>query len=123
MKEGDAIVNTGSVGGVYGAPTFIDYSATKGAIHAFTKALALNLGPRGIRVNAVVPGPIWTPLQVAMNTPDTVKAYPQAAAQMSATGRSGQPEEVAPTYVYLAASDSSYTSGELIEVHGGWIGW
>ena len=121
--KGDAIINTGSVGGTYGAPNMIDYSATKGAIHSFTKALALNLGPRGIRVNAVVPGPIWTPLQVAMNTPETAKAYPTAASQMSASGRSGQPEEVAPTYVYLAANDGSYTSGSLIEVHGGWIGW
>lgn len=123
MKEGDSIINTSSVGGTYGAANFIDYAATKGAIDAFTKALALNLGPRGIRVNAVVPGPVWTPFQVALNTPDSAKAYPKAATKMSASGRSGQPEELAPAYVYLAASDSSYTSGSLIEVHGGWRGW
>lgn len=123
MKAGDTIINTSSVGGVYGSPRFIDYSATKGAINGFTKALALNLGSRGIRVNAVVPGAFWTPFQVALNTPQTAKAYPAAAEQMSAAGRSGQPEEIASTYVYLAADDSSFTSGSLVEVTGGWIGW
>lgn len=123
MKEGDTIINTSSVGGTYGAAYFIDYAATKGAIDAFTKALALNLGSRGIRVNAVVPGPVWTPFQVALNTPSSAKAYPEAATKMSASERSGQPEELAPAYVYLAANDSSYTSGSLLEVHGGWKGW
>lgn len=123
MQAGDSVINTSSVGGVYGSPHFVDYSATKGAINGFTKALALNLGSRGIRVNAVVPGAFWTPFQVAISQPETAKAYPTAAAEMAAVGRSGQPEEIASTYVYLAASDSSFTNGSLIEVTGGWIGW
>ena len=123
MQAGDSIINTSSVGGVYGAAPYIDYSATKGAINGFTKALALNLGERGIRVNAVVPGAFWTPFQVAATTPETAKNFPDAAEQMSATGRIGQPEEIASTYVYLAADSASFTSGSIIEVHGGWIGW
>ncbi|ATQ40827.1 SDR family oxidoreductase [Mycobacterium avium subsp. hominissuis] len=123
MTVGDAIISTSSVGGVYGAANFVDYAATKGAIDAFTKALALNLGPRGIRVNAVAPGAIWTPFQVALNTPQTAQAFPHAAPKMSATGRIGQPEELAAAYVYLASPDASFTSGIVVEVHGGWIGW
>ena len=123
MEAGDTIINTSSVGGVYGAAPYIDYSATKGAMNSFTKALALNLGARGIRVNAVVPGAFWTPFQVGTTTPKTARNFPDAAEQMSATGRIGQPEEIASTYVYLAAADASFTSGSIIEVHGGWIGW
>ena len=123
MQAGDNIISTSSVGGIYGAAAYIDYAATKGAIDAFTKALALNLGPRGIRVNAVAPGAIWTPFQVALTTPASAKAFPQAAPKMSATGRIGQPEELASAYVYLAGPDASFTSGAIIEVHGGWIGW
>ena len=115
LKEGSAIVNTGSIVGLTGNPMLIDYTATKGAIHAFTKSLALNLADRGIRVNCVAPGPVWTP-----NIPATM---PQSEVERFghevALARPGQPEELAPAYVYFATSDSSFTTGAVLEVTGG----
>ena len=116
MKKGSCIINTGSITGLEGEKTLIDYSATKGAIHAFTKALAQNLVEKGIRVNAVAPGPVWTPLNVQSSDAEHVKKF----GQDSAMGRPGQPEELAPAYVFLASNvDSSYISGEVLPVLGG----
>src|SRR5438045_2370660 len=116
MKKGGCIINTGSITGLEGEKTLIDYSATKGAIHAFTKSLAQNLVEKGIRVNAVAPGPVWTPLNVQSSDPDHVKAF----GQDSGMARPGQPEELAPAYVFLASNiDSSYISGEILPVLGG----
>jgi NAD(P)-dependent dehydrogenase (short-subunit alcohol dehydrogenase family) len=116
MKKGACIINTGSITGFEGEKTLIDYSATKGAIHAFTKALAQNLVEKGIRVNAVAPGPVWTPLNVQSSDSEHVKEF----GQDSGMGRPGQPEELAPAYVFLASNiDSSYISGEIIPVLGG----
>ncbi len=115
LAEGDAIVNTGSIVGLTGLAILIDYTATKGAIHAFTKSLALSLGERGIRVNCVVPGPVWTP-----NIPGTMPAAEvENFGHEVALGRPGQPEELAPAYVLLASSDGSFMTGALVEVTGG----
>ena len=115
LQRDDCIINTGSIVGLTGIPILIDYSSTKGAIHAFTKSLALNLGERGIRVNAVVPGPIWTP-----NIPATMpKSEVDNYGHEVALGRPGQPEEVAPAYVLLASADGSFMTGALVEVTGG----
>jgi NAD(P)-dependent dehydrogenase (short-subunit alcohol dehydrogenase family) len=115
LKSGDTIVNTGSIVGLVGNPMLIDYCASKGAIHAFTKALALNLAPNGIRVNCVAPGPVWTP-----NIPATMPiSEVERFGHEVALGRPGQPEELAPAYVYLASSDSSFTTGAILEVTGG----
>ena len=115
LREGDAIVNTGSIVGLTGLAILIDYTATKGAIHAFTKSLALHLGERGIRVNCVVPGPVWTP-----NIPGTMPADEvENFGHEVALGRPGQPEELAPAYVLLASSDGSFMTGALVEVTGG----
>lgn len=115
LKEGDAIINTGSIVGLVGNPMLIDYCATKGAIHAFTKSLALNLGERNIRVNAVAPGPVWTPNIPATMPPDEVDNFGAEVA----LGRPGQPEELAPAYVLLASSDGSFMTGSVVEVTGG----
>ena len=115
MTDGDAIVNTSSVTAYNGSPGLLDYSATKGAITSFTRSLALNLAEKGIRVNAVAPGPIWTPL-----IPATFNA--KKVAQHGAdtpVKRRGQPAENAPAYVFLASSDSSYMTGQTIHVDGG----
>jgi len=115
LQDGDAIVNTGSIVGLTGHPLLLDYSSTEGAIHAFTKSLALQLGKRNIRVNAVIPGPIWTP-----NVPGTMpKEKVENFGHEVALARPGQPEELAPTYVLLASSDGSFITGALIEVTGG----
>ncbi|GGE22148.1 oxidoreductase [Polymorphobacter glacialis] len=115
LRGGDAIVNTGSIVGLTGLGILIDYTATKGAIHAFTKSLALNLGERGIRVNCVVPGPVWTP-----NIPGTMPAEEvENFGHEVALGRPGEPEELAPAYVLLASSDGSFMTGALVEVTGG----
>ncbi len=115
LKSGDAIINTGSIVGLTGNKLLLDYSASKGGIHALTKSLALQLGERGIRVNAVVPGPVWTP-----NIPGTMpKEEVQQFGHEVALGRPGQPDELAPAYVYLACQDSSFVTGSLLEVTGG----
>jgi len=116
LKEGGAIVNTGSITGLEGSPELLDYSATKGAIHAFTKSLAKNLVKKKIRVNCVSPGPIWTPLNVADKPPEQVAKH-GADTPMK---RPGQPEEVAPAYVFFASDqDSSYITGEVLTLLGG----
>lgn len=115
MKEGDCIVNTSSVTAYNGSPGLLDYSATKGAITSFTRSLALNLADKGIRVNAVAPGPIWTPLIPA--TFDAKKVEQHGAD--TPVKRRGQPAENAPAYVFLASNDSSYMTGQTIHVDGG----
>ena len=116
LHEGAAIINTGSETGLFGAEKLLDYSATKGAIHAFTKSLASNLKPRGIRVNAVAPGPVWTPLNPADQPADKVAEFGQS----SDMGRPAQPEELSPAYVFLASPVcSSYISGAILPVMGG----
>ncbi|MFN2454505.1 MAG: SDR family oxidoreductase [Pyrinomonadaceae bacterium] len=118
LKEGDAIINTGSIVGIVGNKLLIDYTSTKGAIHSFTKSLALNLGERSIRVNCVVPGPVWTP-----NIPATMpKEEVENFGHEVALARPGQPEELAPAYVLLASSDGSFITGSLVEVTGGKLG-
>ncbi|MCC7633236.1 SDR family oxidoreductase [Stenotrophomonas rhizophila] len=116
LQEGDCIINTGSETGLFGSKALIDYSATKGAIHAFTKALASQLLPRGIRVNAVAPGPVWTPL----NPADKQAADVAEFGRNSDMGRPAQPEELSPAYVFLASPvTASYISGVILPVMGG----
>ncbi len=116
MKAGSAIVNTGSITGLEGSKQLLDYSATKGAIHAFTKSLAQNLVEKKIRVNCVAPGPVWTPLNVADKEAEKVAEH-GADVPMK---RPAQPEEVAPAYVFLASeADSSYITGEVLTLLGG----
>jgi NAD(P)-dependent dehydrogenase (short-subunit alcohol dehydrogenase family) len=116
LDRGSAIINTGSITGMEGSKEIIDYSATKGAIHAFTKALAQNLVEKGIRVNCVAPGPVWTPLNVADKPAEKVAKH-GAEVPMK---RAAQPEEIAPAYVYFASeADSSYVTGEVLAVLGG----
>jgi NAD(P)-dependent dehydrogenase (short-subunit alcohol dehydrogenase family) len=118
MKPGAAIIATSSETGIMGSAQLPDYSATKGAINAFTKTLAQNLIEKGIRVNAVAPGPVWTPLNPADDgmTPEKVAEFGKQAP----IGRPAQPEELAPSYVFLASdADSSYITGIVLQVMGG----
>ncbi len=116
LKPGDAIINTGSITGLEGNQSLLDYSATKGAIHAFTKSLAQNLVERGIRVNCVAPGPVWTPLNPADQPAEKVAKFGASVPY----GRPAQPEEISPAYVYFAsAADSSYVTGEVLTLTGG----
>ena len=116
LEEGGAIVNTGSITGLEGSKQLLDYSATKGAIHAFTKSLAQNLVERGIRVNCVAPGPVWTPLNPADKKAEDVAKF-GADTPMK---RPAQPEEIAPAFVYFASEvDSSYVTGEVLTLLGG----
>lgn len=115
MKSGASIINTGSVTGLQGSPNLLDYSATKGAIHAMTKALASNVIGRGIRVNAVAPGPVWTPLNPADKTAEDIQTFGQKTDMQ----RAAQPEELSPAYVFLAApACSSYITGLVLPVTG-----
>lgn len=116
LKPGSTIINTSSIQAYNPSPTLIDYASTKAAINAFTKALAQQLAPRGIRVNAVAPGPIWTPLQVSDGQPKD--ALPEFGKD-TPLGRAGQPTELAPAYVFLASPESSYVAGETLNVNGG----
>jgi NAD(P)-dependent dehydrogenase (short-subunit alcohol dehydrogenase family) len=116
LQPGSSIINTTSIQAYQPSPTLIDYAATKGAINNFTKGLAQQLAPRGIRVNAVAPGPFWTPLQVSDGQPK--EALPKFG-KSTPIGRAGQPTELAPAYVFLASPESSYVMGETLNVNGG----
>ena len=116
LPKGGVIVNTGSVTGDEGHKELVDYAATKGAIHNFTKSLSQQLLSRGVRVNAVAPGPVWTPLNPADSDADEVKDFGKSVPMK----RPAQPEEIAPAFVFLAApSDSSYITGDIIAIYGG----
>jgi NAD(P)-dependent dehydrogenase (short-subunit alcohol dehydrogenase family) len=116
MQEGSVIINTGSITGLEGAKNLIDYAATKGAIHAFTKSLAQSLVDRKIRVNCVAPGPVWTPLNPQSKPAEEVAEFGQDTPYK----RPAQPEEIAPAYVYFASTaDSSYVTGEVLTLLGG----
>ena len=116
MEDGSAIINTGSITGLEGSKTLLDYSATKGAIHAFTKSLAQSLVDRRIRVNCVAPGPIWSPLNPQSKSAEEVAKFGSDTPMK----RPGQPEEVAPAYVFFASNaDSSFITGEVLTLLGG----
>jgi NAD(P)-dependent dehydrogenase (short-subunit alcohol dehydrogenase family) len=117
LREGSSIINSTSVTAYKGNPQLLDYSSTKGAIVAFTRSLSQNLVSKGIRVNAVAPGPIWTPLIPSTFPPDQVANFGKQAPM----GRAGQPEEIAPSYVFLASDDASYMSGQVLHPNGGTI--
>lgn len=117
MKAGGVIINTTSLTAYKGNPTLLDYSATKGAIVAFTRSLAMALIKDGIRVNAVAPGPIWTPLIPASFPPERVREF----GTQTPMERAGEPVEVAPSYVFLASDESSYISGQVLHPNGGQI--
>lgn len=115
LKEGSTIINTVSIVAYKGMPELMDYAATKGAMVALTRSLSENLVSSGIRVNAIAPGPIWTPLIPASFPADQVANFGTS----SPMGRPGHPAELAPSYVYLASDDSSYVSGQVLHVNGG----
>lgn len=116
LKPGSAIINTGSITGLEGSRELLDYAATKGAIHAFTKSLAQNVVERGIRVNCVAPGPVWTPLNPADQDAKAVRDFGGSQPMK----RPAQPEEVAPAFVFFASTaDSSYITGEVLTLLGG----
>jgi NAD(P)-dependent dehydrogenase (short-subunit alcohol dehydrogenase family) len=119
MKPGSAIINTGSVTGLLGSKALLDYSMTKGGIHAFTRSLATDLVPRGIRVNAVGSGPVWTPLNPSDREAKDVSEF----GGKTPMKRPAQPEEIAPAYVFLASPQcSSYITGEILPIIGGYTG-
>jgi len=116
LPPGSSIINTTSVQAYSPSPTLVDYASTKAAINTFTKGLAQQVASKGIRVNAVAPGPVWTPLQASGGQP--TEDLPQFGAE-TPLGRAGQPAELAGAYVYLASQESSYVSGETLSVNGG----
>ncbi|OFE11338.1 NAD(P)-dependent oxidoreductase [Pseudohongiella acticola] len=115
MRSGASIINTTSITAYKGNPVLIDYSATKGAVTSFTRSLSLNLAERGIRVNGVAPGPVWTPLIPSTFDEDTVSTF----GANTPLGRPGQPSDLGPAYVYLACDDSSYMTGQVLHLNGG----
>lgn len=115
MSEGDSIINTTSVTAYRSSPSLIDYSSTKGAITTFTRSLATNLTDKKIRVNAVAPGPVWTPLIVSTFDKEKIKKFGSETAMK----RAGQPSELGPAYVFLASDDASFITGQVIHVNGG----
>lgn len=117
LKEGSAIINTASVTAYKGSQELLDYSATKGAIIAYTRSLSQSLVEKGIRVNAVAPGPIWTPLIPSTFPEEKVERFGKDVPMQ----RPGQPEEVAPSFVFLASDDSSYFAGQVLHPNGGTI--
>jgi NAD(P)-dependent dehydrogenase (short-subunit alcohol dehydrogenase family) len=116
LQPGSTIINTTSIQAYNPSPTLVDYASTKATINTFTKGLAQQVASRGIRVNAVAPGPIWTPLQVSGGQP--TDAIPEFG-QDTPLGRAGQPAELASAYVFLASGESSYVLGETLNVNGG----
>lgn len=116
LPAGSSIINTTSIQAYSPSPFLLDYASTKAAINNFTKGLSMQLAPKGIRVNAVAPGPFWTPLQVSDGQPK--EALPEFGKD-TALGRAGQPTELAPAYVFLASPESSYVIGETLNVNGG----
>lgn len=117
LKEGDSIIETSSINAFKGNDTLIDYTATKGAIQGFMRSMAMSLVERGIRVNAVAPGPVWTPLIPATMDEEKVESFGQQVPMQ----RAGQPSEMGPAYVYLASEESSYMNGQTIHLNGGVI--
>lgn len=117
MKPGSSIINTTSITAYKGSKQLIDYSATKGALLSLTRSLSLSLAQQGIRVNAVAPGPIWTPLIPSTFNANQVSTFGSDTPMQ----RAGQPEELAPSYVFLASDDSSYMSGQVLHINGGTI--
>jgi NAD(P)-dependent dehydrogenase (short-subunit alcohol dehydrogenase family) len=117
LKKGSAIINTTSVTAYRGSPELLDYSSTKGAIVSFTRSLAHSLVEQGIRVNGVAPGPIWTPLIPSTFPGQKVETFGSDVP----LGRAGQPNEVAPCYVFLASEDASYITGQVLHPNGGEI--
>ena len=118
MGKGGSIVNTTSITSYQGSRSLLDYSATKGAITAFTRSLSENLLPRGIRVNAVAPGPVWTPLNPSGGSDREAMKHFGESTPMK---RAGQPNEIAPSYLFLACEDSSYMSGQMLHPNGGTV--
>jgi NAD(P)-dependent dehydrogenase (short-subunit alcohol dehydrogenase family) len=117
LHKDDSIINTASITAYRGSGHLLDYSSTKGAIVSFTRSLSQNLAEKGIRVNAVAPGPIWTPLIPASFDKEHVKEFGQNMPMK----RAGQPSEVGPAYVFLASEDASYITGQVIHPNGGWV--
>lgn len=116
LREGSAIINTGSITGLDGSKHLLDYASTKGAIHAFTKSLAQNLVEKGIRVNCVAPGPVWTPLNPAERDYEGYREFGGSVPM----GRPAQPEEIAPAYVFFASKvDSGFVTGQVLAILGG----
>lgn len=115
LKQGSSIINTASITAYHASPNLLDYSATKGAVVSFTRGLSMNLMPKGIRVNAVAPGPIWTPFVPPFYPIAEIPYYGDDVPM----GRAGQPVEVAPCYVFLASDDASYMSGQTLHPNGG----